>query len=126
MAETPDLYNEVRQLRAKVDDLGAMTETLVRSQAVDLLARMMKTLEEDETLKATFLAVDGTRSQDEVVAELARLGVKGATAATVSRKIKKLDTRLHLIELADREKKGKIYRRTRLDEILGVSRELEG
>jgi DNA-binding transcriptional ArsR family regulator len=124
MAETHDLYNEVRQLRAKVDDLGAMTETLVRAQSPELIAGMMEAFDNDAVLKETFRVVDGKRSQDEIVDELATRGVEGASQPTVSRRMKRLEEKLHLIELANHEKKGKVFRRTRLDEILGISREL--
>jgi Arginine repressor, DNA binding domain len=125
MAETLDLFNEVRQLRAKVDDLGAMTETLVRAQSKELVKGIIETFGTDPALTATFLAVDGIRSQKEIVERLQEAKIKGASNPTVSRKIDILQHNLHLIELADRNAKGKIYKRTNLDRILGISRSLE-
>jgi hypothetical protein len=125
MAESLDLFNEVRQLRAQVDDLGAMTETLVRAQSTELVEAMIKRFAADPALKATFLAVDGVRSQTEIVADLKASKVTGANNATVSRKVDLLQHRLHLIELADRNAKGKIYKRTNLDRVLGISRALD-
>jgi hypothetical protein len=125
MAETLDLFNEVRQLRAKVDDLGAMTETLVRAQSKDLVKAMMEKFATDPALTATFLAVDGNRSQNEILSHIKACGAEGASKATVSRKIDALEGELHMIELGDRNAKGKIYKRTNLDRILGISRRLE-
>jgi hypothetical protein len=125
MAETLDLFNEVRHLRAKVDDLGAMTETLVRAQSKELVKAMMEKFASDQALTATFLAVDGTRSQNDILSHLKTTGAKSASEATVSRKIDTLEGELHMIELSDRNAKGKIYKRTNLDRILGISRRLE-
>lgn len=125
MAESLDLFSEVRSLRARVDELGAMTETLVRAQSGDLIAAMLERFSADVSLKAVFLAVDGELSQTEILALLRAKGLKGASAATVSRKLDALEGELHLIELVDRTAKGKIYRRANLDRILGVSRRLK-
>ena len=125
MAESLDLFNEVRQLRSRVEELGAMTETLVRAQSGPLLVAMLDRLTKDPTLRAVLLSVDGTRSQNEILDELRRARVPGASAATVSRKLETLANDLHLIELRARTSKGKIYGRTNVDRILGVSRALE-
>jgi hypothetical protein len=125
MAESLDLFNEVRSLRARVDELGAMTETLVRAQSGDLIAAMLKRFSGDASLKAVFLAVNGERSQSEILSSLKAEGLKGASAATVSRKLDSLESELHLIELVDRTAKGKIYRRANLDRILGISRRVK-
>jgi hypothetical protein len=124
VAESLDLFNEVRQLRSQVDDLGAMTETLVRAQGKELVEAMLGRFQGDATLTAIFLSIDGTRSQSELLEKLRRDGSAGASPATVSRKIDVLQGELHLIELADRNAKGKIYKRTNLDRILGISRTL--
>lgn len=124
MAESLDLFNEVRQLRAKVDDLGVLTETLVRAQSRDLVKAIMDKLSADASLCAVFLAVDGVRSQTDILSSLKRTKLKGASPATVSRKIDVLQHELHLIELAAVTAKGKIYRRTNLNRILGISRQL--
>jgi arginine repressor len=71
-----------------------------------------------------FLAVDGVRSQTEILAGLKSSKLKGASAPTVSRKIETLQHELHLIELVDHRAKGKVHRRTNLDRILGISRKL--
>jgi hypothetical protein len=125
MAESLDLFNEVRSLRARVDELGAMTETLVRAQSGDLIAALLERFSGDASLKAVFLAVNGERSQSEILSSLKPEGLKGASAATVSRKLDSLESELHLIELVDRTAKGKIYRRANLDRILGISRRLK-
>jgi hypothetical protein len=124
MAESLDLFNEVRQLRAQVDDLGAMTETLVRAQSKDLVTTVIERFTADATLSAVFLAVDGVASQTEILTQLKRAKLKGASQATISRKIETLANELHLIELVDHRAKGKIYKRTNLDRILGISRKL--
>jgi hypothetical protein len=125
MAESLDLFNEVRQLRSRVEELGAMTETLVRAQSKELIAAMRERLASDVALCAVFLAVDGERSQGEILELLKERKVKGASSATVSRKIDTLEHEMHLIQLVNRTSRGKIYRRTNIDRILGISRALE-
>jgi hypothetical protein len=124
MAESLDLFNEVRQLRSRVDELGLMTETLVRAQSKELMNALLEKFKGDPALQAVFLAVDGVRSQNEILICLEKAKLKGASKATVSRKIDSLEHELHLIELADRTAKGKIYKKTNIDRILGVSRKL--
>jgi hypothetical protein len=119
MPETPETFDEIRRLRVQVDDIGAMTETLVRSQGKELEATMMERFKKDATLKAVFLLVDAKRSQSEIVEKAEK------SYATISSKIDILSEEMHLIELADQKKKGKIYKRTKLDRILGISRKLE-
>lgn len=125
MAETIDLFNEVRQLRSRVEEIGGMTEALVRAQSGELINAMLERFDSDTSLKSTFLAVDGQRSQGEILEILRRAKTQGASAATVSRKIETLEKELHLIELSNRTAKGKIYKRTNLDRILGISRRFE-
>lgn len=125
MTESLDLFNEVRQLRSRVDELGLMTETLVRAQSKDLMEAVMARFDGDLALKAVFMSVDGVRSQNEILTRLKKASLKGASKATVSRKIESLEHELHLIVLLDRTAKGKIYKKTNIDEILGVSRRLE-
>jgi outer membrane PBP1 activator LpoA protein len=124
MAESLDLFNEVRQLRSQVDDLAGMTETLVRAQSKELVKAIMAKFAGDPALSAVFLAVDGVASQTEILTQLKRGKLKGASPATISRKIETLANELHLIELVDHCAKGKIYKRTNLDRILGISRKL--
>jgi hypothetical protein len=125
MSETIDLFNEVRQLRSRVEEIGGMTEALVRAQSGELIKAMLERFDSDASLKSTFLAVDGQRSQGEILEVLKRGKTKGASAATVSRKIDTLEKELHMIELSNRTAKGKIYKRTNLDRILGISRRFE-
>jgi hypothetical protein len=124
VAESLDLFNEVRLLRARVEELGAMTETLVRSQGKELASAMLERLRADRALAEIFLLTDGERSQNEILADLKTRRIPGASSATVSRKCEALDKDLHLIAFMRRSQKGKIYRRTDLDRVLGISRAL--
>jgi hypothetical protein len=99
------------------------SKSLVRAQGKELVEAMVARLTADEILRNVFLAVDGKRSQSEIVERVKRSGKSGSNA-TISRKVEVLVQEMHLIELADRTAKGKIYKRTKLDRILGISRRL--
>jgi NAD-specific glutamate dehydrogenase len=125
MTESIDLFNEIRQLRSRVEEIGGMTEALVRAQSRGVVQATLERFAADPTLEAVFLAVNGQRSQGEILEVLRTAKTKGASPATISRKVDALEKELHLIELVDRTAKGKVYKRSGLDRILGISRKLE-
>lgn len=125
MPESPELLAEVHGLRERVDDLSVMMEMLVRALSAERRAELLERLRGDEALRRILLLVDGQRAQGEILTELKAAGVRGASAASVSRKLEQLADDMQLVELDGRTAKGKVYRRSRADRILVISRELQ-
>jgi hypothetical protein len=122
MAESNELFNEIAVLRDEVEEQGAMLDALVRASVGD---RLVELLRKDQAAINVLLAVDGVRSQTEIVDHLRSSGDKGASAASVSRKLKALGEDYGLVALSHRAGSGNVYHRTRLDRALRVSRTLE-
>jgi hypothetical protein len=122
MAESHELFNEVAILRDEVEEQGAMLDALVRANVGD---EFVAELRKDAAAVNVLLAVDGVRSQTEIVDYLRANGDKGASPASVSRKLRALSEDLGLVALSHRAGAGNVYHRTRLDRALRVSRKLE-
>ncbi len=123
MPETHDLFNEVAQIKDEVEDVREMVDALVRVNSNQLKADILKEMVSDRALAEVFLLIDGSRSQGEILKALQERGVKGASPATVSRKLERL-VELNLVHFVRREAAGKVYRTARLAEVLGLRRAL--
>jgi len=121
--ETHDLFNEVAQIKDEVEDVREMVDALVRVNSNQLKADILKDMVSDRALAEVFLLIDGSRSQGEILKALQERGVKGASPASVSRKLERLGE-LNLVHFVRREAAGKVYRTARLAEVLGLRRAL--
>ena len=125
MTESRELFAQIAQLRAEVEDIGTMTRSLYRTTAKDERKDVLDEMRRDPSIGAIFLLVDGARSQNEIVSELTSRQVRGASRASVSRKLERLHHDLELIALVRRTKAGIVYRKTAKAEALGLVRALE-
>jgi hypothetical protein len=124
MIDPVELFSELGQIRARVEGIEDIEEILVRAQSPQILDQIWVAFESDLVLAQVFLLVDGHRTQQHIAEALQAQGLAGGSEPTVHRKLKRLHTDLHLIELVDQGKKGKVYRRARLDRILGIASKL--
>lgn len=124
MAESTETALEIAILRREVEDIGSMTEALVRGQP-GIRKDVLDAMRGDPVLAAIYSRVNGSRSQGDIQKELSRAGVRGASARGVSERMEKLDQDLHLIKLTRRTKAGNVYARTRLGHALRLDRLLE-
>jgi hypothetical protein len=102
---------------------------------VNLIARanrgpLLKALEEVVTKKPMvgriYLLLDGSRNQDEIVAELKHAGVGGSPAA-VSRYLTDMQGEHGLVERVPDTGRGKTFRKNReLEQILNLTKKIEG
>lgn len=125
MPESLELFAQVALLRREVEEHGAILSSILRTQAPQLREEMLAAMRKDHTLAATFAAVDGERTQGEILALLAAQGHKSANAAGVSRRMDRLAHEFGLISFARRRGGGKVYRRTVLDKALRISRAID-
>lgn len=124
MADDLETFAEIRLIRDRIEDIEQTQELLVRAQGDTILDLIWREMDADTTLSQVYLQVDGTRTQGEIAAALRAAGVSGGSEPTVSRKLERL-RELDLVELVAQNRSGKVYRRTRVDRILGVARRLE-
>lgn len=115
---------ELRLIRDRLDVIEHTQEVLVRLQHQLFWDDLIPIFEKDPLLAQVFLLADGTRTQREIVAALkASNQSKGATEATVSRKLDKLRDDLHLVRVIDAAK-GHVYAQLPVVRILGLKRKV--
>ncbi|MEO6701018.1 MAG: hypothetical protein ABI140_14775 [Jatrophihabitantaceae bacterium] len=121
MPETPELFSEIANLRDQVDDMSRSVSAIARKSGWkdDILQAM----ENDPTLARVFLLVDGRRTQNDMVAELARTGPT-VSQKTVSRKLDNLIQDWDLVRRTTRGKEGIQYVHTSLAADLRIVRAL--
>lgn len=123
--ESHELFAQIAQLRGEVEDIGVMTRSLLRTMGRVERSELLAEMRQDPSLGAIFLLVNGSRSQGEIVEDLTSRRVKGASRASVSRKLDKLHHDLGLIALVRRVRAGNVYRHTAKADALGLARSLE-
>jgi hypothetical protein len=124
MPESLEGFSEIHKLRQEVEDLRAISGAVLRNLP-DLAAKTLAAVRADPATARIILLVDGARSQNEIRNMLVSEGFKGASLSGVSARFDKLANDLGLIALVERNKAGKIYRRTILDRELKISQTLE-
>jgi Fic family protein len=124
MTDLLEIYAELRTIRSRIDALEQGQQILIRAERERIEASLMPFFEADSALAHIYLQVDGVRGQREIAQALAANGTRGSSEASVSRKLDTLQT-LDLVELIDRNKAGKVYRKTSLDRILRLSKKVE-
>jgi hypothetical protein len=125
MPETDELLAEVKRLRQEQEDQGEIIQALMRHSGREVRAETVAALRADPTLLEILLAVDGSRSQGDILADLQARGIQNSSPMSVSRRFRILSERLHLIRKSGRSATGIVYRRTTFEKSLGIVRELE-
>ena len=119
-----EIYNELRNIRTKVESIEKAQEVLVRAERDRILADILPGFESDPILAHVYMLVDGIRGQRQIAAAMTAAGRRGASEATISRKLETLRD-MDLVELFDRTAAGNIYRRTHIDRLLRLSRRVQ-
>lgn len=123
MSESDELFTEVASMRDEIEEQGAMINALVRASGKESRELLLADFAKDQALREIYLLIDGQRSQGQIVKALEGKKLKGASRSAVSRKIEEL---FHhgLISRVGQTKDGVIYKKSRLDVALGITREL--
>jgi hypothetical protein len=123
MAESDELFAEVAAVRDEIEEQGAMINALVRASSPELRRSLLDAFETDEALREIYKLIDGSTSQGQIVAALSKKNLKGGSRSAVSNKI---DLLVHegLVARVGRTRDGIIYKKSRLDAALGISRAL--
>src|SRR5262245_46608318 len=124
MAESRDAFAELRSMRSRLEGIEHRQEMLVRAHADEILATVWNYIDSDEALGEIYLLINGARTQKQIVAELAKKGIK-LDQSNVSRKLKRLMSELGLVEVSDRDASGAVLRKSDLDKILHLTPKVE-
>jgi DNA-binding transcriptional ArsR family regulator len=125
MPESDELFVEIAAMRDELEEQGAMIDALVRASGPELRSAILNEMDGDAVLREVFLLIDGSHSQSDIIEELSSRGMRGVSQANVSRKMDRLENELHLIIRTRRRSSGVVFKTTRLDRALGISRELK-
>lgn len=125
MPESEELFAELRVIRSRIEGIEHTQEILVRAQSESIVPTLIQAFADDPVLARVFLLVDGSRTQQDIVAVMKANKHPGASDATVSRKIDLLHNDMALIDFVDQTGRGKVYRKSAVDRILRLSRKVE-
>ena len=124
MPETPETASDIQEIRFRLEAIEATQNLLVRGRSEEYTQKYLRFFEGHGDLAAVYLAVDGRRSQVEIIRVLESRGLK-LSAMTVSRRIRELKDE-DLIEPARSDNRGNVYAKNRLVErLLQLSKRLE-
>jgi hypothetical protein len=125
MTETLETADEIRRIRDRVDGIEATERLLLTKDAPQVLDFLLKRFDQSGSrfLPAVYLAIDGKRSQTQLVRFLNQ-NARGASAPTVSRSVRVLRA-LGLIERVSAGKGGVVWAKTSVDGILGLTKALQ-
>ncbi len=90
MTETTDTANEIKSIRYKIESIETTQHLLLRERRPQLLAELLDLFAKSEKLSDVYSAIDGKRSQGDIVAFLNKSGVK-VSQPTVSRRMAVLE-----------------------------------
>lgn len=124
MAESEYLYAEVLRLSQEVAEIKHTTNAQVRFNK-ELKDTVVEQLKKDDALIAVFLAIDGARSQKDIITFLESENQPNTKKSTVSNKINELRD-LDLIEPIGKAPgtSSIIYKHTNFAKITGLPRTL--
>lgn len=118
MPESLDAFDELQQIRIRLDAIEQTQEMLVRANAAEVLADVDRLTATDELGAKVYLLVNGARTQQDIAADL------NTSEPTVSRRLEKLRD-LHLVRLVDRRGAGNVYQKSAADRILRLSQRIQ-
>lgn len=84
MPESDETQQDIKKMKWHIENLDNKVDMLIRGNA-EALEDIAKLFQGDSTMAQVYLAVNGERTQNEIVEEI------DSSPATVSRRIKKLD-----------------------------------
>lgn len=90
MAESLDTANEIKTIRLKIEAIESTQEIILRHNAREYREEITSLFKDDEELRRVYLAIDGKRSQAELVTDLNASGAS-ISQSTVSRRMNKLE-----------------------------------
>lgn len=90
MPETPESADDIRTIRYKIESIETTQHLLLRERAPQLLEQILALFADTDKLADVYLAVDGRRSQADILDYLKASGVS-VSQPTVSRRMATLE-----------------------------------
>ena len=110
VTETPETAQEIQTIRFRIESIEGTQQLLLRSRAAEIREEIFsEVFAKHANLDQVYLAVDGTRSQAEIVEALNTLGIK-ISQPTVSRRLQVLIEE-KLVEEVDLGPRGVVLRK---------------
>lgn len=124
MPETPETADDIRTIRYKIESIETTQHLLLRERAPQLLQEILAIFGSTDKLAEVYLAVNGQRSQADIVQHLNASAVK-ISQPTVSRRMTTLEEE-GLIEKAGVGERGVLWdKKEVVEKVLRLSRALE-
>lgn len=127
MPETPETADEIQAIRFKLESIEGTQYLLLRERATEIREGIMRDVfDKYPNAKEVYLAINGRRTQAEIVKYLGSIGVS-ISQPTVSRMINLMEQEGLVEKVGFGERGGIILGRKRvIDDILKLGRYLEG
>ena len=126
MTESPGASDDIQDIRIKIHAIEATQVLLVRDRAASLLEEFLQLFKAQPGLDAIYKAVDGHRTQADIVTHLGQSGsIRNHSQPTISRRMEILVDN-GLIEAIESTARGTVYEKNRIVErVLRLSKKLE-
>lgn len=118
MVESEDVARDIREIKWHQEAIDSSMELLIKANKDAILAEILNFFGRSERRAQVFLAVDGRRTVEGITQLL------DMKQPNVSRELAKLKEE-GLIEIKRIKKEGYVYKKRRVDRILGISRILK-
>lgn len=117
MVESEEVARDIREIKWHQEAIDSSMELLIKANRDSILAEIMSFFRTSKRRAQVFLAVDGKRTVEDITQLLEM------KKPNVSRELTKMKNE-GLIEIKRITKRGYIYKKRRVDRILGISRTL--
>jgi len=122
--ETPEAADDIRTIRYKIESIETTQHLLLRERRAQLLGEIVELFTGTPLLSEVYLAVNGTRSQADIVDFLKGSGVQ-ISQPTVSRRMETLEQE-GLIEKVGAGPRGVLWgKKDVIEKVLRLSQRLE-
>jgi DNA-binding transcriptional ArsR family regulator len=107
MTSDDEIHSALLAIHSRLDVIEGKVTVVARADRGKLLDALREVVDKQPLIGQIYLALDGKKNQDEIVAEF------DSSPATVSRRMTEMNREYGMIELVKGEGKGKIYRHNR-------------
>jgi hypothetical protein len=107
MTSDDEIHSALLAIHSRLDVIEGKVTVVARADRGKLLDAFREAVDKQPLIGQIYLALDGKKNQDEIVAEL------DSSPATVSRRMTEMNREYGMIELVKGEGRGKIYRHNR-------------